>query len=35
MLGSKWWTPLAATLAGLVVGPLIGHASDKTKDPMP
>ena len=30
MLGSEWWAPLAATLAGLAAGTLIGHASAQT-----
>jgi hypothetical protein len=30
MAGSKWWTSWAATLAGLTLGPLIGHASAQT-----
>jgi uncharacterized protein (DUF2147 family) len=30
MVGSKWWTRWAATLAGLTVGSLIGHASAQT-----
>lgn len=30
MAGSRWWAPLAATLAGLTAGPLIGHGFAQT-----